>query len=351
MRWRRYNGVFAGVALGLAAAIAGLNYAVDPLYVYRYPSRFGTGFYPQDRLLMAGLATHLRYAAVVIGSSYSQNFRPSQMGAALGVPVVNLAVAGATAYEQRLVLSAALRSGQVRRVVWEVTPGAYAGAPDRVHPGAHFPRYLYEPGPLTPVRYLLSGQTLAIATDFMKGKYASDLDRYNNWGERFPAGRKRMIADWCRRGLEPLPPGSAAAPEAVQELAVSLDRNLLAVVRAHPGVRFDAVLPPFSYAAYRLLSSNLVFALRARMAAASSELPNLRVHDFQTERGIVLDLDHYKDESHYGADVNAWMGTAIAAETHLLHAGNRAARDRDLRAVIATPLEFDCHSVVTAPVD
>ena len=342
MRWRLYNAVAAVVLMLTLGAIAAYNYAVDPLYFYRYPSPYGRGYCPRDRLLMAGLAAHAPAPGIVIGSSYSQNFKPSEFERALGMPFINLAVAGATAREQRYVVEAALHHRPIQHVVWEVALSHFTGPPERMNTAAYFPISWYERTPLSHARYLLSAQTFAIARRFVAGKFSSDIDAYNHWQQHFPLGREHVIRDWCRRGYGDNAGIDSTTREAQADLRATVQANLLAVVRAHPDVEFSLMLPPFSYASYHLLDRKLVLLLRQLLATAAIDLPNLQVYDFQIERDIVMGLDHYKDAMHFGAAVSAHMVSALAAGAERLTRANQAERDAELQAIMATPLGFTC---------
>src|SRR5689334_22014492 len=115
----RYLAQLAALALGLAAAVALVNWRVDPLNFYRLPGRTPY-FSEQARYRNPGLARHADYDAVILGTSVSLGFDRRHMNERLGARTLNLAMQGASAHEQALLLGVALRSGRLRRVVWDL---------------------------------------------------------------------------------------------------------------------------------------------------------------------------------------------------------------------------------------
>ena len=86
-----------------------------------------------------------RTTRLVIGTSVSLGFRADRIHDTLGWNALNLAMPGASAHEQSLLLEVALRTGRVRHVLWDVNHEYLRGDPDWVsdYDGA-FPAYFYD---------------------------------------------------------------------------------------------------------------------------------------------------------------------------------------------------------------
>src|SRR3954449_10240304 len=97
----RYLALLAVLSASVAAAVAILNWRIDPLNFYRMPSR-APYLSEQARYRNPGLARHADYDAVILGTSVSLGFDRRRMDEKLGVHSLNLAMQGASAHEQAL---------------------------------------------------------------------------------------------------------------------------------------------------------------------------------------------------------------------------------------------------------
>src|SRR5271155_2762588 len=99
---------FMCVSLLVVVAAAALNFAVDPLQLFR-PARLFTAVYAQDsRLQDAGLIRSQDFDAVFMGTSLAIHFRQSDIDRILRVKSLKLAMNGSSSREQAFVLAAAL---------------------------------------------------------------------------------------------------------------------------------------------------------------------------------------------------------------------------------------------------
>ena len=98
------------LALGIGGTIAAVS-IIDPFEVYHKATAFippitnGTQLYSN-----AGIAKNYAYDSVVIGSSMTENFRPSQLNRLFGGQFVKLCVNGGSSYEP-LIASLAIDCG------------------------------------------------------------------------------------------------------------------------------------------------------------------------------------------------------------------------------------------------
>src|SRR5882672_11848225 len=129
----------AGVAVLLMAAA--LNFAVDPLQLFR-PARFYHPMYSTDsRMQNAGLIRSQDFDTVFIGTSLAIHFRQSDIDRILGVRSVKLAMTGSSSREQSFVLAAALER-HPGRVIWQMDDWTFRDAPDIDH-DVYLPADLY----------------------------------------------------------------------------------------------------------------------------------------------------------------------------------------------------------------
>jgi hypothetical protein len=303
----------AAIALLLASGAA-IVFVLDPFQVLR-PARGTANLYGVPEFQIPGLARFYPYDAVVTGTSTSNNFSPADLDAALGLRTMNFALAGSSIEEQRAVLDVALATGKVRTVFWGLD--AFAFAP---HPARGFPYYLYrEPGWRTAPYFVnLGALDHAFATLVTPDAARMTLARWNasrSWAGDYVYNRAQVAAAWQHRHtLMPAP-----LPDTAEEAATLVDRRLVDVIRAHPSVRFDLVLVPYTALYYRMLADERpreldeVCRLDAAIVARAGALPNAAVFNFRDADGMMLDLDRFHDLLHFSGGVSREIVGDVAA--------------------------------------
>src|SRR2546423_15535870 len=89
-------------------AAAALNFAVDPLQLFRPARCFAAMYSPDSRMQDAGLIRSQQFDTVFMGTSLGIHFRQSDIDKALGVRSLKLAMTVSNAREQSFVLDAAM---------------------------------------------------------------------------------------------------------------------------------------------------------------------------------------------------------------------------------------------------
>ena len=140
LRWAR-------LACGLLAAafllLSALVIAVDPFQVYRLATRY---LPPIDNTTQvyanAGIARSYAYDSAIVGSSVTENFRPTYMDERLGGRFIKLCTQAGTARNHALLLRLAFATRPMRRVVYGLDVYSFVGTPDKT--GSEVPLYLYD---------------------------------------------------------------------------------------------------------------------------------------------------------------------------------------------------------------
>src|SRR3954447_20289425 len=117
----------ASAAIILLAAA--LNFAVDPLQLFRRARLTPAGYSLDSRMQNAGLIRSQNYDTVMMGTSMAIHFRQSDIDRILGVKSLKLSMTGSNSVEQSFVLAQALQR-HPRRVVWEMDDWIFRDAPD-----------------------------------------------------------------------------------------------------------------------------------------------------------------------------------------------------------------------------
>jgi hypothetical protein len=319
LRW------YLAAAALLTLTLAVFNWAVDPLQIYRRAA-YEPVFSENQRYQNPGLALHYDYEIAILGTSHAENFSPRQVERVLGAPAVKLAISGATAREQYLILDLAIGTGKLRRVLWGLDRLSFrkpAGAVSSRE--GDFPMHLYRRGLRTHPIYLLSLDTLGLSMKVLRGAGHRDLETLNAWHTLHRFGEDRVLADWRRRGeivdrIHRDPTQRYASRSS--QMQQSLRANVLSLVEAHPEIRFDFFFPPYSILSF--LSDLRTWegavaerrAYKAFVVSSLAAYPNAHVYDFQGIERITHDLGNYKDLEHYRPEINDYIVESIAADRH-----------------------------------
>ena len=125
---KRKTWALASLAL-LLAAIAAISLTViviDPFQVYRPATRY---LPPIDRTTQvyanAGVARSYAYDSAVVGTSVTENFRPSQMDSLLGGRFIKLCTSAGTAYNHALLMDLAFRTHDIGNIGAAIASGTF----------------------------------------------------------------------------------------------------------------------------------------------------------------------------------------------------------------------------------
>src|SRR6201992_1383133 len=321
---------FFAVSLSIMLVVAGLNYIVDPLQIFRRAPRLTAMYSKHSRLQNAGLIRSERFDTLFMGTSLAIHFRQSDIDRVLGVKSLKLAMSGSSSREQVFVLDSAL-ARKPKRVIWEVDDWIFHDAPD-IDANTHLPADLYRGNAKGIASYLLSGamarealwiaarsippmeSIVALLTSETLFKFplsrADDINTLqpgDDVGTMYHAERAmaafRYITDPVRsRYLK---------DDTDYDMKVRMfERDAGGLIRATPGVTFDIYLPPYSilqWVALRETSPETlqsVYAFSSYFCRRLMEFPNVRLFDFRAVKDVTHDLNNYSDVIHHSPDID-----------------------------------------------
>ena len=312
-------------ALGLAAALlCAAVILIDPFQIYRKATLYMP---PLDKSTQvyanAGVARQYEYDSAIVGTSVTENFRPTQMDALLGGRFIKLCTSAGTAYNHALLMDLAFRTHDMRRIVYGLDVYSFIGKLDET--GCEVPFYLYDDNLLNDVQYWLNRSVLG-----------SFLPRcLRAWGTRQDDSVRDSMYCWAGQddyGPVMLYNASFSAPQRVltadayvQAAQDNLRTHLLPFIDAHPETQFDIFFPPYSAAEWSSMESKgtleAMLTLRGVCYDMLCGYDNVTIHDFSAREEWVTDIYNYKDTLHYGQ----WINDAI---TEAIASGENAVTDR-----------------------
>jgi hypothetical protein len=321
---------FFAASLLIMLAATMLNFAVDPLQLFR-PARLFTAMYSQDsRLQNAGLIRSQEFDTLFMGTSLAIHFRQSDIDRILGVKSLKLAMTGSSSREQAFVLVAAM-ARKPKRVIWEVDDWIFHDTPD-IDANINLPADLYRDNAKGVASYLFSGATarealwiaarsipplepvVARLTSEALFKFSiarvddiNTLQSTDDVGALYNARRAmaafRYITDPVR--------SKYLLDDTDYDMKVRVfERDAVGLIRANPDVTFDIYLPPYSilqWVALRDTSPETlksVYAFSAYFCRRLMDFPNVRLFDFRSLSDVTHDLNNYSDVIHHSPAID-----------------------------------------------
>ena len=315
----------AAMVLLLLGAVAFPNLVLDPYQILHRQLQEPATFSTNRRFQVPGLIRlFLRpttgYDSIIVGTSMTLNFRPSEVSAAFHWgKTLPLSIKGASPWETGRVLDLALSTGCVRHVL----AGLYRSYPN--NPGlsrdSSFPEYLYEGNTL---RYILNLGTLRAAFEAYRSdspNWKPDLDSYNLWNPNVltfntPSNLSKLNEELRLKRLAPRIASQGRSLE-----FPSFNEQFLQQVRSHPDTQFVCFFPPYSLFYFATLSEvefQRLMDFYEHAVLTLSDVMNAQVFGFDTCFDFTGNLANYSDETHYRAAMNSAMLQFMAAGRHRL---------------------------------
>ncbi len=285
---------------------------VDPYEVYHRawfytpPYRSETQSYSN-----AGIARSYDYDSVIIGSSVTENCRPSVYEAALGGTFVKLCMNGGMAADHARMLGLAFRTHSIRQVVYGID--LFAFTPYYTNQKMKTPDYLYDAKLVNDVSYWFNRDVLMTAVpDALAhlGRTSTAVlkDRMYAWDPPQMPDPKSLY----REPLRDMPPQKEAVKE---RTADNIMHNLIPFIEAHPETQFYLFFPPYASTYWRQRAQEGEFesdmACRSQLVEATIGYPNVHWTDFATAEWT-YDLSHYYDLRHYLSGINDKMAFELS---------------------------------------
>ena len=339
-------------------AAASLNFAVDPLQVFR-PARFFAAMYsPDSRMQNAGLIRSQDFDTVFMGTSLAIHFRQSDIDRLLGVKSLKLAMTGSNSHEQSFVLAAAVER-RASRVIWEVDDWIFADAPDIDH-DVYIPANLYRRNAKGLAGYLFSG-AMARESLWMLARWfkpiqmaaarldtqelvkfslsrVEDINTVRPDFDVSAAYNAKAALSAFARITNPVRSLYLAEGYNYDAMVKNFERDAFDLIARHPDVQFDIYLPPYSilqWVAMRDASPatlKIVYDLTGYIARRLAQLPNASLHDFRAVKEVTHDLNNYADVIHHSPAVDLKLLSWLAAGNYAV---DRAAPELSLQRLKA----------------
>ncbi|MDR3050528.1 MAG: hypothetical protein LBU67_02240 [Oscillospiraceae bacterium] len=309
--------VLAALLLGTAA----VTFAVDPFQNYRaaawFTPLYDNGMQPYFN---AGLARHFDYDTPILGTSMTENFRPSLVDEVFGGQSIKLPFEGGMAANHAQVLSLAFTTHDVRRVIYGLD--MYSFVRDPAYSAFTMPAYLYDQDPFNDVSYLLNGEVIfhqlpsTLLHNWREpGKLRATRDSMYAWKSDvvYSAATTLSSYDFSQPAL-----GMQPADVYADNVMANFERFVQPYLQAHPDTEFLFFFPPYSALQWYMMQQNghLDFVLNTKEQLTELLLayPNVHLYDFTARLDWIDNLDLYTDYAHYTPTLNDEITRCLADE-------------------------------------
>ncbi|MFC5651363.1 copper amine oxidase N-terminal domain-containing protein [Paenibacillus solisilvae] len=317
---KRMLAAFAAFAVLLAILVALLTSLLDPLQFYHKATWYSPVFSTEQRYQNPGLARNYDYDTIIIGTSMTENFVPTEVDQALGGKTLKLSIRGSTADEHFKIAKLALETGKVKKVLWGLDYFSLkTGDQEAAGP---FPDYLYDHKLWNDYKYWFNysvyEQFFKGIVRELKGTAPQNINYLYNWSHQVTFGKKYVINAYKKAKVEEAYFGLNEEP--LDVIKQNFDDHILSLVRGYPKVEFIFYYPPYSILRQSVwkdtnaLRYDNQLEMKTWMFQQFDQQPNTRVYDFQAESEWTYNLDLYKDLSHHNQNVNTWIAEAIGKD-------------------------------------
>ncbi len=314
--------VFVAAAFLVAAALV---VYVDPFFHYHSPLE---GFpYLVDNQLSQnpGMAAHMEYDSVILGSSMTVNFQTAWFQELMGLDTIKLSYSGAYPKDQANIMEIIFQSknnqgkNRIKKVFLGIDVTTCTGGVEETkYP---IPEYLYDDHYLNDIEYVLNKDVLL---NYILRPLAdpdpTDLSNvYASWWTEEYYSEEWVLHNY----IQPERKAEETAPEAyIEPASKNLDVNICPYIEANPETEFVIFFPPYSILFWNDVIRENHFEATIEeyryIAERLNAYENVQVYFFTDQEEIICDLNHYADYTHYHPRYNRYMAECFAEGRNLV---------------------------------
>ena len=328
MQPKRWLAGFLGIFLAGLAGCMALVIWVDPFFQYHKPLAWFPYLVDNQVNQNPGLAKHMDYDSILIGSSMTASFNTDWFEELMGMKTQKLSYNGSYPKDlsniMQLVFDA--KGDQVKAVYMAVDQSTFSADPEETK----FPvtDYLYDDNVFNDVPYLLNKDVLLdyILRPLADRKDASDwAELYKPWwtDEYYNKANVLMYYEAAEEKQEEEALAADYFKDAVEE---NLQKNILPYIEAHPETEFYIFYPHYSILFWNdVTREKELEAVIGRLEYMTERLlnyENVHVFNFLGKEDIICNLNNYADYMHYHKNVCRYITECFATGENELHPEN-----------------------------
>ena len=317
-----FFGDFSAAAVLLITALV---VYVDPFFHYHGPLK-GFAYLVDNQLSQnPGMAAHMEYDSVILGSSMTVNFQTTWFKELMGLNTVKLSYSSAYPKDQANIMDIIFQSPnnrngkKIKKVFLGVDVLTYTGGVEETkYP---IPEYLYDDNYVNDIEYILNKDViLNYILRPIADPEPTDLSNvYASWWTEEYYSEEWVLHNYT----SPEQVKEEARPGAYLEAAAkNLDVNICPYIEENPDTEFVIFFPPYSILFWNdVLKENHLQATIEEyryLAERLNAYENVEVYFFPDREDVICNLNNYADYSHYHPKFNRYMAECFANKSCLV---------------------------------
>lgn len=336
LSYKGWFAVFLLTFLAAAGAVMLLVAYVDPFFQYHEPLENFPYQVDNQVNQNPGMARHMDYDSVILGSSMTVNFNTHWFEELMGLKTLKLSYSGAFPKDQANIMDIIFADGRkVDAVFLGIDVITYSGGVEETkYP---IPEYLYDDTVWNDIPYLLNKDVLLqyIMRPLADPDKTDLATVYASWWTEDYYNKQ-----WVMHNYVAAQPAEKEAErdKFVENIKANLDSNICPYIEANPDTEFYVFYPPYSILYWNdVLQEKQLEAVLREYEYISERLfayDNVKVFFFPNQEWIICDLDNYADYSHYHPDINRYMTECFANGEHRVTEENLAEELGKMRRIV-----------------
>lgn len=307
MNLKRFGITLLTVILTGLILCASIIIYVDPFFHYHAPLKWFPYVVDDQVDMNPGLARHMDYDSVLLGSSMTVSFDTSWFAEEMGLHTQKLSYNGAYPKDQSNIMEILFdaKGSNVKRVFLGIDELNYScDISETKYP---ITDYLYDENYLNDVEYIFNKDVLL---DYVMRPLLDTKDK-SDWNNIYKMWWQPMHYNLANVRLYYTPAEEIADTTPVEAyiegIEANLKTNIIPYIEKHPDTEFTIFYPPYSilywYDAKREQKIDTIIAKYEYMTKRLLEYDNVEVYFFQNVEEIITDFDNYADYTHYSPEV------------------------------------------------
>lgn len=311
---------------------------VDPFYHYHKPFNMDNVYLYNEKYQSPGIARNFSYDSIMIGSSMTENFKPS-MFTAYSEDALVVSYAGARSLDLGNLISEAFESNNtIKRVYVDINDYQLCSDPQSQLDSEI--GYLYDSNILTDVQYIFNIDVIVECLDrLFDSDRESNLDEAFTWDDPSLFGKEKVLEDLQRNHeSQAWVQTDGSYDDSLMDIVLENIKNIDIYVDSNPETKFVFFFPPYSIAYwYDLKEQNRLDEKLDMYSYAINSLlrhPNTEVFFFMDDYEVITNLDLYRDLCHFAPNVNSLLLEYLHDGTYQIDADTAENRINNLKEYV-----------------
>ena len=324
MSYKAWSQILLSCFLCIILLTMVLNFILDPFQYFRPGNYVYSDLnFEKSKYINVGMARHLSFKEIVIGSSHSKNIPLDQLSSKLNFESpIKLSMAGGSAHDQSMLLHLIFNHTIPKIVLYQLDVSSFQGSIERASP--NLPKYLYKESINSTAQYITDSN---VKKESLL-RLSSILLSHIGYKKETSGIKDIYIEDFSKRSEVDLKEQYKYHNQfyLYNTLIESFDYNFLSHIKENPETKFIIYHPPFSILYYKSLakndSLNSFIRFKKYIYDETRSLDNVEIHDFQAIKSITHNLNNYSDITHFHSFVNDTLIDFIAEKRFLTRDDN-----------------------------